>query len=271
MTVAAVVFAVAAASLALGLGLKPAARPAGKTADTPRAGSAAPDVAQAAQYTFRHPVMTATGLAPAPAPSATGSQARPPSPRHPSTAPPSTPQLSSPPPSSPQTAAPAPAPPPTASNPISAPAPTAEYQTPRGANELAWSEAILTKLGAPLTDANIESMGYWMQNEAGSPPSGIVGANNPINVSQPGYGGTPIKSEGGGYYLYSYPNPTDGIDAILAYLVPSPTYSGIVAALRAGSGLSSSSLGQAFSIYSGGGYSTVPDTWGASQGQPETP
>jgi len=246
MAIAAVVLAVAGASLALGLGLKPALRPARETADAPLAGSAASGLAQAAQDTFRHPVMKPAFPPLAPVPSATGSQARPPS-RHRQL-----PQQ----PSSPQT---------------SAPAPTAENQTPKGANELAWSEAILTKLGAPLTDANIESMGYWMQNEAGSPPSGIVGANNPINVSQPGYDGTPIKSEGGGYYLYSYPNVTDGIDAIAAYLVPSPTYSGIVAALKAGRGLSSSALGQAFSIYSGGGYSTVPDAWGASQGEPRVP
>jgi hypothetical protein len=113
------------------------------------------------------------------------------------------------------------------------------------------------------------SMGYWMQNEAGSPPSGIVGANNPINVSAPGYGGTPIKSEGGGYNLYSYPTVQDGINATAAYLTPTG-YGGILAALKAGAGLSSSSLAGEFSTYSGGGYSTVPDTWGASQGVPKT-
>jgi hypothetical protein len=164
--------------------------------------------------------------------------------------------------------APTPAPTPT-SKPVLAPAPTAENQTPTGDNELAWSEAILTGLGDPLTDANITSMGYWMQNEAGSPPSGIVGANNPINVSAPGYGGTPIKSEGGGYNLYSYPTVQDGIDATVAYLTPT-SYAGILAALKAGAGLSSSSLAGEFSTYSGGGYSTVPDTWGASQGVPKT-
>jgi hypothetical protein len=147
--------------------------------------------------------------------------------------------------------------------------PTAANQTPKGAAERAWSEAILTKLGDPLTAANIVSMGYWMQNEAGSPPSGLVGANNPINVSQPGYGGTPIRSEGHGYYLYSYPTPQDGIDATVTYL-NRPSYDGIRAALKAGSGLSSSSLAAEFSTYSGGGYDSVPDNWGASQGRPQT-
>ena len=112
-------------------------------------------------------------------------------------------------------------------------------------------------------------MGYWMQNEAGVPPYGIVGANNPINVSEPGYGGIAIQNEGGGYYLYSYPTVQDGIEAIVAYL-NRPNYVGILAALKAGVGLSSPSLASEFSVYSGGGYTTVPDAWGASQGQPET-
>jgi hypothetical protein len=146
---------------------------------------------------------------------------------------------------------------------------TAENQTPRGANELAWSEAILTGLGDPLTDANIVSLGYWMQNEAGSPPSGIVGANNPINVSQPGFGGWPIKYEGNGWSLYSYPAPADGVAATVKYLTPTG-YPLILAALKSGQGLSSSSLAGELSVYSGGGYSQIPDAWGASQGRPQT-
>ncbi|HEY6498859.1 MAG TPA: hypothetical protein VIZ20_05495 [Streptosporangiaceae bacterium] len=147
---------------------------------------------------------------------------------------------------------------------------TAEYETPQGSNELAWSEAILKGLGDPITSANVISLGYWMQNEAGSPPYGIVGANNPLNVSQPGYGGTPIKSEGGGYSLYSYPSVQDGVDATVAYL-NNGAYSLILAALKAGEGLSSSSLADEIGTYSGHGYTTIPDSWGSSQGQPETP
>jgi hypothetical protein len=157
----------------------------------------------------------------------------------------------------------------TPSSPVLVPTPTAEYQTPRRANQLAWSEAILRALGDPLTAANIVSMGYWMQNEAGSPPYGIVGANNPINVSQPGYGGTPIQNEGSGYFLYSYPTVKDGVGAIVAYL-HRPNYAGIVAALKKGVGLSSPSLASEFSVYSGSHYTSVPDSWGASQGKPET-
>jgi hypothetical protein len=167
-----------------------------------------------------------------------------------------------------RTTAPTPAPAPGAPA-RPAPAATAENQTPRGANELAWSEAILTALGDPLTDANIVSLGYWMQNEAGTPPSGIVGANNPINVSQPGFGGWPIKYEGNGWSLYSYPTPRAGIAATVQYLTPTG-YPLILAALRSGQGLSSGSLAGELSVYSGGGYRQIPDAWGASQGRPQT-
>lgn len=149
------------------------------------------------------------------------------------------------------------------------PEPTAENQTPTGENQKAWSEAILTALGAPLTSANIVSIGYWMQNEAGSPPSGIVGANNPINVSQPCCGGVPIQSDGDGVtYLQSYPDVADGVEAIKEYL-ERPNYPTILADLRAGAGLMSDpNLSSEISLFSGGGYSTIPDSWGQSQGRP---
>jgi len=150
-----------------------------------------------------------------------------------------------------------------------APQPTAEYQTPTGQNQKAWSEAILTALGDPLTSANIVSIGYWMQNEAGTPPYGIVGANNPVNVSEPGYGGTQIQYEAPGYYLMSYPTVADGVAATAAYL-SNGSYPQVLADLRAGAGLSDPSLAGELEEYSGDGYSTIPDSWGASQGMPES-
>lgn len=145
---------------------------------------------------------------------------------------------------------------------------TAEYVTPTGQNQLAWSEAILTALGAPLTSANIVSIGYWMQNEAGSPPYGIVGANNPINVSQPCCGGVPIQSDGDGVtFLQSYPTAADGIQAIAEYL-NRPNYTRILADLKAGAGLSDPNLASEIGLFSGSHYTTIPDAYGQSQGTP---
>ena len=148
---------------------------------------------------------------------------------------------------------------------------TAEYETPTGQAQLEWSEAILNSLGAPLTNANILSIGYWMQNEAGKPPYGIVGANNPINVSQPCCGGVPIQDDGDGVtFLQSYPDAADGVEAITQYLERG-NYTDMLAALRAGDGLSGGNLASEIELYSGGGYSTIPDSFGQSQGTPETP
>ena len=235
--------------LVIGLGGHPASRAAPK-GHAPQA-AAILGAADLTQLTFHHP-----SVAPlTPAPVATSAKPSPHVTRA-EAAKPAAPSASAQAPAAPVTAA-------------GAPQATAEYQTPRGANQLAWSEAILNALGDPLTSANIVSIGYWMQNEAGTPPSGIVGANNPINVSQPGYGGWPIKSEGNGYNLYSYPSPQAGIQALVAYLTPTG-YPQILAALRSGAGLSSPSLGGELSEYSGGGYSIIPDAWGASQGTPQT-
>ena len=149
------------------------------------------------------------------------------------------------------------------------PQPTAEYQTPSGENQKAWSEAILTALGAPLTSANIVSIGYWMQNKAGVPPYGIVGANNPINVSQPCCGGVPIQDDGDGVtFLQSYPTVADGVEAIADYLNRG-NYTTILADLKASAGLMNDpNLASEIGLYSGGGYTTIPDSFGQSQGTP---
>jgi hypothetical protein len=147
------------------------------------------------------------------------------------------------------------------------PQPTAQNQTPTGTNQLAWSEAILTALGDPLTSANIVSIGYWMQNEAGEPPSGIVGENNPINVSLPGHGGTQIQYEAPGYYLMSYPTVADGVAATAGYL-NNGSYPEILSDLKEGVGLSDPSLSSELAEYSGSTYTTIPDSWGESQGTP---
>lgn len=250
----------AAALLCLAIAIGVGAVPTPLTANTTKAPKL--KVVPPAQATLNSPGNTSSAASSGPSAHRSLAPASPSASHRPKALPTATPSIA---PSGPR---PSPSPHPSPS-PELVPTPTVEYQTPTGRNELAWSQAILRAFGDPLTSANIVSMGYWMQNEAGHPPYGIVGANNPINVSEPGYGGTPIQNEGGGYHLYSYPTVADGIDAIVAYL-NRPNYVGILAALKAGVGLSSPSLASELLVYSGNGYSTVPDSWGASQGMPET-
>jgi len=149
-----------------------------------------------------------------------------------------------------------------------------EYMASHRALQLEWSEAILATMGAPETDANILSMGYWMQNEAG----GLVGENNPINTSYgPGLvpGERCIAAESV-VCLEDYPTPAAGLAAINDYLAGVSrfaVYAPIRNALKAGVGLGGNypGLAGALSEFSGGGYSTIPDGWGTQQGRPGLP
>ena len=230
--------------------------PLSDSTKTPEAATLAPalDLSQPSANANSYALATVPpGLLPHPTASATKSAKAKPKP-HPTATPSTSPSTV---PSSPAT-----------SSDLLTPQPTAEYETPSGENQKAWSEAILTAIGAPLTSANIVSIGYWMQNEAGMPPYGIVGANNPINVSEPGYGGVPIQSDGDGVtYLMSYPTVADGVAAIAAYLERG-NYTEILADLQAGDGLTDPNLASEIEEYSGNSYSTIPDSFGASQGTP---
>jgi hypothetical protein len=79
-------------------------------------------------------------------------------------------------------------------------------------------------------------------------------------------GGTQIQYEGPGTYLMSYDTVADGV-AAAAYL-NNGSYGQIVADLQAGVGLSGSDVASELEVYSCNGYSTIPDSWGASQGTP---
>jgi hypothetical protein len=67
----------------------------------------------------------------------------------------------------------------------------------------------------------------------------------------------------------SYPTVADGVAATAAYL-NSGSYPQLLSDLKQGAGLSDPSLAAELQLYSGSGYSTIPDSWGSSQGTPES-
>jgi hypothetical protein len=66
-----------------------------------------------------------------------------------------------------------------------------------------------------------------------------------------------------------YPTVADGVAATAAYL-NSGSYPQLLRDLKQGAGLSDPSLAAELQLYSGSGYSTIPDSWGSSQGTPES-
>lgn len=110
-----------------------------------------------------------------------------------------------------------------------------------------WIKAFLATLGAPLTQANINSISAWINHEG---TYGTQGPNNPLNTTESGYGGSNWYGN-----VKGYPTTAQGILAEVATLL-NGGYADIVSALRSGRGL----CGQSFaglSNWSGGGYSSV--------------
>jgi hypothetical protein len=122
--------------------------------------------------------------------------------------------------------------------------------TPSSGSETAWIIALLSSIGAPSTQANINSISSWIAHEG---PYGTQGANNPLNttIETSGYtgkfAGTPVSN---------FDNAADGIAGTVATLLGG--YPDILAALRSGVGLcGNSSVSADLHKWSGGGYSQV--------------
>lgn len=119
--------------------------------------------------------------------------------------------------------------------------------TPSGPGETSWIKALLMSIGAPTTQANINSISAWISHEG---PYGTQGPNNPLNTTESGYGGYDWYGS-----VKGYPTTSNGIAATVATLFGGQ-YGDIVSALRSGNGL----CGQSFSglsTWSNGGYSQV--------------
>lgn len=128
----------------------------------------------------------------------------------------------------------------------------------RGSPAVAWADAALAALGAPTTSANVRTMVDWFASE--SVPHDL---NNPLNLQTP-FGGSAVStadddppSDG----IQAYPVPADFV-AAFPIEMNKGSYSAMVAALKAGTGLEGSAatpeIASELSVYSGGGYHSIP-------------
>ncbi len=127
-----------------------------------------------------------------------------------------------------------------------------------GSEAAAWADAALTALGAPDTAANVQTLVDWFANE-GAPHD----LNNPLNLNTP-YGGSTISTANGdppAIHIQAYPVPADFVTAFPVQM-NNGSYPAIVAAFKAGTGLEGSAatpeIASELSVYSGGGYDSIP-------------
>lgn len=119
---------------------------------------------------------------------------------------------------------------------------------PSGPAESDWINSFLTDIGAPKTQANIDSMSSWISHETPWPP---VAAFNPLNTTLDMSGATDYNSVG----VKNYVSSQQGIEAIVS-TIEGGQYNDVLMALRSGNGLCGRSW-QGLSTWSGGGYSEV--------------
>lgn len=114
-----------------------------------------------------------------------------------------------------------------------------------GPGMTAFAKAVLGGIGAPTTQANINSVIAWAHREGGG------GANNPLNTTLGMPGATNFNSVG----VKNFGSMSIGATATVRTLLGG-NYSDVVAALKSGNGLCGHSFG-GLSTWSGGGYSSV--------------
>lgn len=112
----------------------------------------------------------------------------------------------------------------------------------------AFATALLNALGAPLTNANVQSIVAWENREGGNWHNNAK--YNPLNTTLNEPGASSINSVG----VRAYTSWNQGIQATLSTL--NSGYSDIVSALKSGQGLGSKPLA-GLSKWSGGAYSEI--------------
>lgn len=144
-----------------------------------------------------------------------------------------------------------------------------------------WSKALLTELGAPLTQANVDALNAWQTAEGQWSSTGQFNTSqqhNPLNLETDAQGlpGAPPNGYGGqqicdnnGACTWSYPDYASGIAGTVAYL-SQPSMANVLAVLKAGGGLAALSAAVVQSGWGTGPFagSSTADIQGA--GQPQT-
>lgn len=99
--------------------------------------------------------------------------------------------------------------------------------TPANMTKYTWAVALLQSLGSPTTSNNIEFLISWANAEGGN--WGNTAYFNPLNTTEPGYGGTDMNSVG----VKAYPSWQQGIAATVA-VMRNGLYNGILRLLQTG-------------------------------------
>jgi len=128
---------------------------------------------------------------------------------------------------------------------------------PASSSERDYWTAVLRGLGAPVTDANIQSLSAWRAKESpwnAQGPDGALFTFNPLNTTLPTSAVTGTVNSVG---VKRYATSKDGVYATVQTLLGG--YPGIVARLRSGQGICGTNLDGEFRKWSGGdsGYGQV--------------
>lgn len=112
-----------------------------------------------------------------------------------------------------------------------------------------WAESFLNAIGAPVNNANVNSVVSWEAIEGGNWHN--TARFNPLNTTQPEQGSVAINSVG----VQSYDTWSEGLSATVA-TIENGSYSDVLSSLRAGKGLFGGTF-SGLSAWSGGAYDSL--------------
>jgi hypothetical protein len=145
---------------------------------------------------------------------------------------------------------------------IAASSSSASQQRGQGVTPQSWAISLLTAIGAPTTQVNVQSIIAWEAREGGNWNN--TAQYNPLNTTQTEPGSYSINPVG----VQAFPSWAEGLSATISTL-NNGDYNDILQALHSGKGL----FGRTFaglSTWSGGGYDTLSPRAGYGGGSGTT-